>query len=382
MRIAVIRGKNLNKWEIQNYEPLIGRHQITAYTTREHKFSLDEIKVSVRILPSIKGFPEGMDGLVEELEGFDLAYTLDTLYGYSYQAIQAKERYGIKVAVCCTENIPFNYEENPMNRGLSSYANRKAIREKVREGADLFIALTNRARDALLVEGVLDEKIEVIPWGIDTDLFRPTTKRSPALMEMLDIKEDEFVILYNGRYDWHRGVYDLIYAAKGLLDDQELKDFSIKFLFIGSGAEIEGMRWLASKLKIEENVVIFDNHPHRFGYEELPEIYNLANIFCFPSVPTRFIKEQFGMVLLEAMGCGVPVITTICGSIPEVIGDAGIMVQPNDPQDLKGAIKDLILDGAKRERLSLEGQRRVKGLFSSFKVAQRVEAAFMERFNL
>jgi glycosyltransferase involved in cell wall biosynthesis len=58
------------------------------------------------------------------------------------------------------------------------------------------------------------------------------------------------------------------------------------------------------------------------------------------------------------------------------------MVQPNDPQDLKGAIKDLILDGAKRERLSLEGQRRVKGLFSSFKVAQRVEAAFMERFNL
>ena len=380
MRIAIVRGANLNKWEMQNYEPLLEKHEVVAYTTNEHKFDLEEIKIPTRRLPSHKesNYFECMAGLEEELSGFDIAYTLDTLYGYSYQAILAKERYGIKVAVCCTENIPFNYEDNPMNKGLSSYARREKIRERVREGADFFIALTERARDALIFEGVQEEKIRVIPWGIDIDLFKPINEKSRDLIELFGIEERDRVILYSGRYDWHRGVYDLIYAAKALLDDPELKKFPVKFLFIGSGSEIEGMRWLTSRLKIEENVIIFDNYPHKFKYEQLPQIYNLADIFCFPSIPTRFIKEQFGMVLLEAMACGVPLISTLCGSIPEVAGDAGILVQPNDSFSLTMATKQLMINKKLKKELSDKGIERTRDLFDSRVVVDKVEDTFSE----
>lgn len=378
MRIAIIRGANLNKWEMQNYEPLLKKHEVVAYTTNESKFDLGEIEIPVRRLPLYEeaGYLECIAGLEEELRGFDIAYTLDTLYGYSYQAIFAKERYGIKVAVCCTENIPFNYEDNPMNAGLSSYAKRDEIRERVREGADLFIALTERAKEALAFEGVSGDKIRVIPWGIDTDFFRPSDGKSEDLMKLFGIKESERVILYNGRYDWHRGVYDLIYAAKSLLDDQRLENFSLKFLFIGSRGEIEGMRWLVSRLGLEKNVIIFDNYPHKFRYEELPMIYNLADIFCFPSIPTRFIKEQFGVVLLEAMACGVPVISTLCGSIPEVVGDAGVLVQPNDSSSLSQELKRLIEDDSLHREMEMRGQQRVRELFDSRKIAEVIEEVF------
>lgn len=380
MRIAIVRGANLNKWEMQNYEPLAERHEVVAYTNDEHKFDLEEIKIPIRRLSSHKdaGYLECMTDLEKELKGFDIAYTLDTLYGYSYQTILAKQRYGVKVVVCCTENIPFNYEDNPMNRGLSSYAKRESIRSKVKEEADLFIALTERAKVALIFEGVPEHKIKVIPWGIDTDLFRPLGEKFRDLMELFGIKENDRVVLYNGRYDWHRGVYDLIYAAKSLLDDHELKNISFKFLFIGSGAEIEGMKWLVARLGIKENVIIFENYPHKFRYEDLPKIYNLATIFCFPSIPTRFIKEQLGMVLLEAMACGVPVISTFCGSIPEVVKNAGILVQPNDSLSLYQGIKRLSLDRDLRERFSLMGRERVEKSFDSKRNASLIEDIFNE----
>lgn len=67
-----------------------------------------------------------------------------------------------------------------------------------------------------------------------------------------------------------------------------------------------------------------------YNYEMMPKIHNLVDIFVLPSIPTRYWQEQFGYVLVESMSCGKPVVTTTCGSIPEVVDNAGVVVPTND----------------------------------------------------
>ncbi|MBE0602927.1 MAG: methyltransferase domain-containing protein, partial [Deltaproteobacteria bacterium] len=104
--------------------------------------------------------------------------------------------------------------------------------------------------------------------------------------------------------------------------------------------------------------------------------YNAADLFVLPSISMRMWKEQFGMVLAEAMACGTPVISTSSGSIPEVVGDAGIVVPANDPGELAGAIASLCLSGTLREELGRKGRARAVGRYDSKVVAGQVGEVF------
>lgn len=376
MRIAIVRGANLNKWEMQNYEPLLERHEMVAYTDTRHKYDLSTIKIPIRRLPYLpeQAHLEYLVGLEEELVEFDVVFTADTVYAYSYQTIKAKERGGMKVVVHIAENIPFNYENNPMNYGLPPYARRNEFREEVRRKADFFIPITERAKQALIFEGVPEEKIRVIPWGVDLERFRPQSKPSEEVLNSFGLSGKDIVILYLGRFDWPRGVYDLIYATRELIDDDELKKYSLKVLFVGQGEEFEGMKWLVAKLSLERTIVFLEKCP----YEKIHRLYNLGDIFIFPSIPTRYIKEQFGLAIVEAMACGIPVISTLCGSISEVVDDAGILAQPNDPLSLYGAMKELILNEGLRRRLGKIGEKRAVDNFDAKKNAEMIEDVFNE----
>ncbi|HHT9147190.1 MAG TPA: glycosyltransferase family 4 protein, partial [Candidatus Wunengus sp. YC61] len=110
-----------------------------------------------------------------------------------------------------------------------------------------------------------------------------------------------------------------------------------------------------------ENSVIFT------GYvpdEDLPGIYNLAEIFVYPSK-----YEGFGLPLLEAMSCGVPVIASNISSIPEVIGNAGILVRSDEPVEFARKIYELLTDKELRAKMSSKGFERIK-FFSWEKVAK------------
>jgi glycosyltransferase involved in cell wall biosynthesis len=97
---------------------------------------------------------------------------------------------------------------------------------------------------------------------------------------------------------------------------------------------------------------------HFTGYlaaEELPSLYNLAEAFIYPS-----LYEGFGIPPLEAMACGVPVITTESSAMIETIGDAGLLVPPGDEQALSEAMEALLNDAELRARLSAKGLQRAK----------------------
>ncbi len=89
---------------------------------------------------------------------------------------------------------------------------------------------------------------------------------------------------------------------------------------------------------------------------DLPALYNGAELFIFPS-----LYEGFGFPPLEAMACGVPVITSNVSSLPEVTGDAAILVDPHDTQAIAGAMRRALLDSALREQMKMRGLAQAAG---------------------
>jgi len=102
------------------------------------------------------------------------------------------------------------------------------------------------------------------------------------------------------------------------------------------------------------------------GDRELPDLYRGADLFVFPST-----KEGFGLVLVEAMACGLPVVTTALAPMTEVVGEAGLFFRPGDPADLANAIVKAARDPELRSRMRSEGSRRVRERFMWSRVAER-----------
>lgn len=381
-KVALLRGENLNKFEIQNYEPLTRWFDVTAYYPIDNQYDISTINLPKKELRSwecvlgrplcklmvyplrLLGYREAMIGLVEELKSYNIVHTLETYTGYSYQAVKAKKKYGTKVVVTCLETIPFFCEYLNM---------RSYIKKQVRDNADVFIAITERAKEALIYEGVPEKKIKVIPVGVDLNTFKPREKNEEYLKKF-NLTRDDFVVLSIGRLVWEKGFFDVIYAAKKLLRDHELSDKSIKFVLVGAGPEEKGMKQLIKKLGLSEIINVAGTYP----YTEIPLIHNLADVFVLSSIPVKNWQEQFGIVFVEALASGEPIIAGQSGSIPEVIGDAGILVQPNDPLSIYQEIKKLILDNSLVEKYGKRARARAEKFFDSEKIAFQIKTEYEE----
>ena len=111
--------------------------------------------------------------------------------------------------------------------------------------------------------------------------------------------------------------------------------------------DVEGM---ARDLGIARSVVCIEDARQ----EDMPSVYNMADLFVYPS-----LYEGFGLPPLEAMACGMPVVTSGTSAIPEVVGEAALLVDPEDVEDIAGAIATALTDGELRERLIEKGRERV-----------------------
>jgi len=306
-KVAIVRGANLNQWEMQNYEPLLESFDLTAYATNQTNFDISQIKLPVVQLPfKHQGLLMEMEGLEDSLADKDLVFSADITYKYSAQAVNAKQQSGCKVVCLEWENIPYNYEE---------YEEVHNIKETVRNGADHFIAVTERAKEALMIEGVSEQKIDVIPMGVDLNAFRPVQDDLEEEREKLGIGRDDTVVLFIGRMVWEKGIYDFLHASARICRDDMLNEKRIRFLIVGKGPELEGARERAGALGISSSTIFIEEYP----YEDMYKLHNISDLFVLPSISTRSWQEQFGMVLIESMACGTPVISTYSGSIPEVV---------------------------------------------------------------
>lgn len=339
-KIAIIRGKFLNAYEMQLFEPLSKKYDITAFgslSPYHEKFAFPVVK-----LPSpmdVPDFPKKLPvlnriftdahylyGLEEKLKGFDLVHSAETYFYYTKQALNAKKKgYVKKVIATVLENIPFN------NEGVWG---RKSLKKNARDHLDHIIALTQRTKETLVLEGADPRKITVISHGINTTKFVPKENQWSELGK----NKKNITILFSGRLEVYKGIFEVLYAAKLLLMDKDLQKFHLSFVFVGDGSEKNNMRLLEKKLGIEKYIT------HKsVAYADMPKEYQKADVFVAPSKPTATYQEQYCTALLEAQATGLPIVTTFSGGIPENIGNAGIIVGPGDFHSLKEGIKQFIL---------------------------------------
>lgn len=125
---------------------------------------------------------------------------------------------------------------------------------------------------------------------------------------------------------------------------------SVRLMIVGAGDDREIRRKIA-RLKLEKSVWLM-------GFQEdVAPFYRQFDVFVFP---THWALEGFGLVVLEAMNAGVPVISTNFGPIPEIAGDAAILVPPKDPAALADAIYKVLNDPKLSKKLILKGRKRAK----------------------
>jgi glycosyltransferase involved in cell wall biosynthesis len=134
--------------------------------------------------------------------------------------------------------------------------------------------------------------------------------------------------------------------------------------------QYDELQFLIQELDLE-NFVIFVDHPPE---EDLVAFYNLADIFVYPSM-----YEGFGMPPLEAMACGTPVVCSNAASLPEVVGDAAVTLDPDDTQVWVAAIERVLNDTALQSDLRERGLKRARQ-FTWERTAQKTLEVYQELF--
>lgn len=200
-------------------------------------------------------------------------------------------------------------------------------------------------RDAMRLLHIPPEKITTVHLGYQ-DNFREI--KDQDLLNSIRLKynlPDKF-IFYAGAIEPRKNVPLLLNVFENLVK----QDYPHHLVLAG------GLGWLYQEVLDQIEKMQTKDRIHRIGhvpYEELPAFYNLADVFVYPSV-----YEGFGLPPLEGMACGTPVITSNISSMPEFVGDAGILIPPNDDEALLDALIQVIEDEALRQRLIIEGPRR------------------------
>ncbi|HXH82932.1 MAG TPA: glycosyltransferase family 4 protein [Candidatus Tectomicrobia bacterium] len=211
---------------------------------------------------------------------------------------------------------------------LSRYPmHRPQLRWALREG-DRIVAVSESLREVAAGLGIARERITVIPNGVDAARFRPADRL--AARAAVGLAEGRPVVLTVGGIYEDKGQHVLLQALPAVL--RRVPDVLVVMVgeFRRDGYE-RRLRALIDELRLADHVRFAGGRPH----DELPVWYAAADVFC---LPTR--SEGWANVLLEALACGVPVVTTRVGGNPEIVRDEslGVLVQPDDPAALGDAL--------------------------------------------
>lgn len=291
------------------------------------------------------------------ISDFDILHAPEPMYPFSYQSAIS----GKPCIFTCAETIPFNKQ-----RHHAKFTN--VIFQKAKH----FTPLTELAKKVLLIEGIEEERISVIPFGVDTEVFSPTNK-DETLFDKYNLNRKGKFILYISRLDWSKGIFDLIYVMKNIIKN----DKKVYLLIGGSGNLKNNIVKLCKKLNIENNVIFLGQNK----YLDTVKWYNLCDIVVMPSLIEKYWNEQFGMILIESMSCEKPLITTYSSIIPEVVEDKALLFSPASLIELEEKIKILLNDADLRKKMGKEGRKFVIKKYEANKIAKRLSILYKKILN-
>lgn len=235
-----------------------------------------------------------------------------------------------------------------------------ATRISARRASRILVVSEHTRKEVIGILGVAPERV-IVTYDAAREHFRPPAREVLQAFRSHHNLPEQF-LLFVGTLEPRKNLLTLLEAYH-----QVVGQINIPLLIGG------GKGWMFAPVFARVEQLGLTKQVHFVGYleeEALPLWYAAATIFIFPS-----LYEGFGMPPLEAMSCGTPVITSNSSSLPEVVGDAGLMVAPNDVDGFAAAILHLLRDRELRETLRARGLERAR-LFSWYTTAERTLAAY------
>lgn len=240
-----------------------------------------------------------------------------------------------------------------------SFLERRALRE-----ISAAYMCSETVREVLEAKGFAGPA-RIAYFGVDRGAFRPRSSKP----------NESFTIGYVGRLIPAKGLNVLIEALACIRSEEW------RLLIVGDGTERPAIERKLSESGLLDRCEFAGAVP----YEQTPRYFQQLDVLVVPTITTNKIREQFGRVIVEAMACRVPVIGSTCGAIPEVIGNAGLVVPENDPAALAAQLLRLKFDNDLRTNLAEAGMRRVEESFTWEHAAKQIFSLYrsvLERGSL
>jgi glycosyltransferase involved in cell wall biosynthesis len=380
-RILIARGYQVTPWELRPWE-LLPKDRFEVGYLRLSRNWFDDSGLNLRRFPvkAVSSYlPRGRVGMltagvtgdryVDADDAFawaDIVHAAELSYWFAADAARRKPRNQYKLALTVWETIPF----------LHVYRNRHArtYRDETLEATDLFLAATERARQALLLEGAKLERTEVAYPGIDVERFSSAPRPDPP--------PSEHVVVSPGRLVWEKGHQDVmraLAAIRRVMVSEHAPGF--RLVIVGVGPEEERLRAYARELGIADAVefraVPYDEMPAVFASASCMVLASLATAsggYVLGDIPRFFWEEQFGLVLAEAMAAGLPIVASQSGAIPEVCGEAARYFLPGDWLGLARQLAEGPLSRPPGERADIPSE--LVARYSMQAAAERLAAAY------
>jgi len=229
---------------------------------------------------------------------------------------------------------------------------RQIVEREAMATADRIIAFSGHERDAMVrLYGADADRITLVPCGVDLAKFRPLDQKE--VRKQLGLNGEK-VLLYVGRMEPLKGL-DLLVEAAAQLDTGE----EVRMVVVGGdadgGKDLDRVRQLAKQRQVEG---LFD-FVGLVDHDELPLYYNAADVCIVPSY-----YESFGMVALESMACGTPVVATRVGGLPTIVhhGHTGYLKSWRCPESFANSVEMIISSSGLQESMGAAARRRAEGM--------------------
>ena len=247
---------------------------------------------------------------------------------------------------------------------LAFFYAQRMIRRSLSRGDRIIAVSQNTKTDLMDYFKVDGRKIRVVYSGV-TDRYRQRLAAAEIAARQEEFGINRPYLLFVGNPKPHKNLDNVV---KAYARAREIYEFDADLVCVGDREGMEfKIRQRAEQMGLTDRIRLVGHVPE----EALPALYQGATLFVFPT-----LYEGFGLPVGEAMACGVPVISTTGGALPEVVGDAGLLVPPAHPKALANAIRDLLNNPTRAKELGMAGYHRVQQHFTWEKAARKTVATY------
>ena len=266
--------------------------------------------------------------------------------------------------ICPNARIVSETEQNVDKQLVPPFEN---YRSYVLSRADWVVGRNAEALEIVRRKGYVGPS-HVVPNAVDADIFRVPTRAERAATRARLGWKDEMVCGYVGRLVEEKGLSDFLAAIA------QTQPQSTRAVLVGDGPMKEQLRAQIAQLGLAKRVQILP----ACGRQELASLMGALDVLVLPSRTTARWKEQFGRVIIEAQACGIPVVGSSSGAIPEVMGESGLVFPEGDATQLASKLTWLAGHPNEAQQMGTHGRSVVEERYTWARVAQAMQNIYRE----